>query len=278
MAWIAFNFETPEKAQTLELVQILGLPRPHILGALALTWRWFSEQTVLGLSHTCPGTVSTISETPGFGEALVRVGWLRVLPDGAGIEMPNFDRHTGSAHAARRKASWRWQTRPKTVPGQSQDSPAVVLTQNQSQSQSQKEEEPLTPFSITRTKPQTKPRKKPPIRKPEDVPIPATLRAASPALQDWIEHRRALGKPATAVALQRLLLRLEAWGPERAVQALEHSLEHNWSGVFEPKSDEAGGTPTIPGLRQEETAAQYANRRAAERAARNGSHPTQTTP
>ena len=272
MSWIAFDSETPDKTQVLELIQLLQLPRPHILGALALTWRWFSEQTVLGLSRTSPGTIDVVSETPGFGAALLRVGWLRELPDGAGIEMPNFDRHTGSAHAARRKAVWRNKKRPETVPGQSQDRPTFVLPQSQSQSQRREEEPPLPPPKT----PKRKKAKPEPGPGPETVPIPPELDHASfhGLWREWIEHRRR-NDPMTARAAELALGRLVRLGRVAACEAIANSLEHpRWTSIYPPKPEQLGTGPTtlLPGLREGESAADYANRRARERAQANGTH------
>lgn len=51
---------------------------------------------------------------------------------------------------------------------------------------------------------------------------------------DYLEHRRELRKPLTRVAARRLMAKLERWGHERALAALEWSMENGWLGVFEP--------------------------------------------
>lgn len=63
-----------------------------------------------------------------------------------------------------------------------------------------------------------------------------------PALQsawdDYRDHRRELRKPLTRVAERRLMAKLEGWGSDRALAALEWSMENGWMGVFEPPSQQ----------------------------------------
>lgn len=137
MPWFKFDHSTPEKQQVLEVATALGLPRAQVIGALCLIWRWFSEQTVAGLSRDNPGILDIVSETPGIGEQLERVGWL--VRGGGTMSIPGFDRWTGSAQEARRRQKNRLRAAENdgngTVPGQRRDGPPHVPPQTQTQTQ-----------------------------------------------------------------------------------------------------------------------------------------------
>ena len=51
----------------------------------------------------------------------------------------------------------------------------------------------------------------------------------------YLAHRKEIRKKLTALAASRLLVRLERWGEERAIAALDYSISQGWIGVFEEK-------------------------------------------
>jgi hypothetical protein len=65
---------------------------------------------------------------------------------------------------------------------------------------------------------------------------PVALREA---WSDYQRHRQQMGCPLTEVAATRLRAKLERWGEDRALAALEWSMENGWRGVFEPPSSAA---------------------------------------
>lgn len=72
--------------------------------------------------------------------------------------------------------------------------------------------------------------------------IPERLRTPEfrAAWNDWLVYRKAR-KPALPKASQiQKLKELEAWGPERAIRAIRHSIGQGWQGVFEPKNGTGG--------------------------------------
>lgn len=64
--------------------------------------------------------------------------------------------------------------------------------------------------------------------------------------QSFAKHRREIKKPLTPEAARRTLAKLESWGVERAVAALEHSISNGWQGVFEPQGSAPTGPPAPP--------------------------------
>ena len=55
------------------------------------------------------------------------------------------------------------------------------------------------------------------------------------AWQDWQQHRIEKKKKLTATSRKMQLKKLAAWGEQRAIDAINLSIEKNWEGIFEPK-------------------------------------------
>lgn len=61
------------------------------------------------------------------------------------------------------------------------------------------------------------------------------------AWQRWHDHRAEIRHPLTPTTERLQLKKLAAWGSERAVAALEHSISNGWQGIFEPEQARGGG-------------------------------------
>jgi len=83
--------------------------------------------------------------------------------------------------------------------------------------------------------------KKPSKVKEPQTPIPDSLDtpAFHKAWADFLEHRREMKHPATALAQTRLLNQCEKWGEARAVEAIDISIGSGWRGLFEPRGNAA---------------------------------------
>ena len=55
------------------------------------------------------------------------------------------------------------------------------------------------------------------------------------ALEDWIEHRKEMGRPMTNTAIKRLKRKLMQYPEDVQEQAIERAMEANWQGVFPEK-------------------------------------------
>lgn len=63
------------------------------------------------------------------------------------------------------------------------------------------------------------------------------------AWRDWREHLRQAGIRTTAAATKQQLAQCVAWGPERAIAALRHSIAGNCKGLYPAKAS-TNGKPT----------------------------------
>lgn len=78
------------------------------------------------------------------------------------------------------------------------------------------------------------------------APIPAALEGPEflEAWIGWLESRAKLKRAPTRRAQVLWLTRLEAWGVARAIAALNHSEMNTWTGIYEPRREEAQGVAT----------------------------------
>lgn len=99
------------------------------------------------------------------------------------------------------------------------------------------------------------PRKRVPAADAASVPIPMLLDTDRfrEAWTAFLAERAANKKPVTERAAGMLLRKMQPWGPEKAIRALEASIVGRWSGVFEPtdaREPHASQAPPPPPTRE----------------------------
>lgn len=95
MSWLKFDLSTPEKTEVLAITVALGWDDPDLtVGKLLKVWRWFDQHTVEGNAPSVTtALLDRIVGVTGMSDAMIAVGWL--VKSGAGLQLPNFDRHNG---------------------------------------------------------------------------------------------------------------------------------------------------------------------------------------
>lgn len=94
--WLKIEINTPDKPEVLALTERMKWVDPDTtVGKLIRLWVWFDQHTNNGYARsvTDANAFDRICGAPGFGQALLDVGWLSITKDGA--TLPNFDRHNG---------------------------------------------------------------------------------------------------------------------------------------------------------------------------------------
>ena len=80
--------------------------------------------------------------------------------------------------------------------------------------------------------------------KPIDLPLPYETEAFKSAWADFDAHRWLLKRekktPWTALAGKRILARLEGYGHDNAIKAIDNSIVGGWAGVFDPDKSFGG--------------------------------------
>jgi hypothetical protein len=70
-----------------------------------------------------------------------------------------------------------------------------------------------------------------------DVSLPFISDQFKETWNDWIQHRIQKKKKLTQISQSRQLKKLASWGEDRAIAAINLSIEKNWEGIFEPKPE-----------------------------------------
>ena len=101
-AWIKLEHTTPDKQELYRMSEMLNLDVDAIFGKVMRFWIWADQNTDNGhISVTTLSQVDRVTFCPGFGAAMVKVGWLTV-EDGE-LVIPNFDRH--NSETAKKRAN-----------------------------------------------------------------------------------------------------------------------------------------------------------------------------
>ena len=101
MDWIKVRRCLRNHVQVVKLAEILNIQdRDVVVGKLVRFWLWVTENTTTGkLKDMSIDTINVVMEMDGFGEAMLKVGWMKV--SGRSLKIPDYDRHM-SYHAAAR--------------------------------------------------------------------------------------------------------------------------------------------------------------------------------
>ena len=93
--WMKFEVDTPEKPEVFEMTVAMGWSDPDLtVGKLLKVWRWFDKHTINGNApRVTLALLDNVTGVTGFAQAMCDVNWLE--QDGAGVSLPNFDRHNG---------------------------------------------------------------------------------------------------------------------------------------------------------------------------------------
>jgi len=90
--WVKIEKTTARKPEVLRIANLLGVHPDHAFGLCIRFWVWVDDHMkTCNAPSVTASDVDVILERPGFSDALLSVGWLRVR-DGS-LEVPNFDRH-----------------------------------------------------------------------------------------------------------------------------------------------------------------------------------------
>lgn len=103
--WIKIDRDLPHKPEVMRLAEILGVDELQVVGHLVLFWSWCDAN----MSLECPdvkGTKRGLNRAAcheGMVDALIEVGWLQVVQDGAHerYRIPNFERHLSKSAKTR---------------------------------------------------------------------------------------------------------------------------------------------------------------------------------
>ena len=105
--WLKLECSTPDKPEVFAITARMGWDDPDLtVGKLFRIWRWFDQQTVNGNADgvTC-ALLDRIAGATGFAQAMIDVAWL--TETGAGLMLPNFEKHNGATAKGRAQTAKR---------------------------------------------------------------------------------------------------------------------------------------------------------------------------
>ena len=103
--WIKIDRDLPHKPEVMRMAELLGVDELQVVGHLVLFWSWCDAN----MSLDCPDVIGTkrglnrAACHDGMVDALIEVGWLEVIRDGAAerYRIPKFERHLSKSAKTR---------------------------------------------------------------------------------------------------------------------------------------------------------------------------------
>jgi hypothetical protein len=218
--WMKIELELPDKPEVYRIAGILGLDPDAVVGKLFRVWSWFDKHTEAGnAAGVTYALLDRITGVTGFAEAMALAGWLEQR--GSELLIPNFDRHNGKTAKNRALTA-------KRV--------AVKRTKCNAESNAQ---------SVTYALPREEKRREERKEVSREV-LPDWLPAEK--WQDFVDHRKAIRKPMTDKARERMLRHLsdlKAKGHD-VLALIDTAIRSGWQDVYEPKPAGQFNSPAVP--------------------------------
>lgn len=229
--WIKVEKVTARKPEVLRIAGLLKVHADHAFGLCVRFWFWCDDHLAnSNAAGVTKNDVDALLDCPGFADALLSVGWLRVR-DGS-LEVPNFDRHLSQSSKRRALTAARVSDHRGRKGNKKSNASGVTPSSSSSSSNSKSS-------SRKRGPPKTKPPKPKKFVQGEQ-PIPEALALSAhfiEAWKVWLSHRASIKKPYRSAESERAeLANLECWGADRSVAAIKFSLSKGWQGIFEDKT------------------------------------------
>ncbi len=83
------------------------------------------------------------------------------------------------------------------------------------------------------------------------LPLPFPSDEFRASWSEWVQHLREKKKPLAESAGGKQLRKLAVIGEVRAIAAIDHSIERNWAGIFEPQAAQSAPTAGAGNRREE---------------------------
>ena len=97
--WIKVEKCTIDKPEVMDMAEMLAISQEAAVGHCIRFWCWCDDHQKNGvLRFTDTAKIDAIARIDGFGDAMLKVGWL--IMDGT-IRVANFDRHLGQGAKTR---------------------------------------------------------------------------------------------------------------------------------------------------------------------------------
>lgn len=100
--WIKFEHATIDKPEVAFMADLLGIKPDEAIGLLVRFWVWMDRNARNGsVTHVTQQTLDNTMHCPGFGAAIVTVGWAEIDAKTHTLTAPNFGRHNENSAKTR---------------------------------------------------------------------------------------------------------------------------------------------------------------------------------
>lgn len=201
----------------------------EIVGTLVRLWALFDRYTEDGkLKNYTPAILDQMFGIDGFCSAVASVGWLEIGENY--VEMPGFSKYLSKTAKARMKDA----QRKKAERAASEICPKNVRNDS--------DENRTTKEKKRKQKNLLIPPKSPKGERvgfdPSEVFFPENLDTNEfrNVWRAWCSHRKEIKKVLTPTQCESQLSQLAAWGMDRAIAAINHTITMGWQGLREPQA------------------------------------------
>lgn len=209
--WIKMRLDLGTSPKVVRISSALKADRLRVIGGLHAVWCLFDVHSEDGrLDGYSLETLDDMIGFPGFGAAMVSVGWLAEGVDF--IEVPRFDEHGGQSAKKRAMETERKRVVRKV------SAPKEDKTRDKSRTREEEEEEKNIEANAS------------------IPPYPPTLDLET--WERWRGYRKQLGKPIKPASVAEAMQRMAGYGADQAA-VVAQSIANGWQGLFELKPDEA---------------------------------------
>ena len=216
--WIKIEHATPDKPEIVAISTALGIDQNAVIGACLRLWIWADQQSETG--NALSVTLSWLDAhccCAGIATQLREVGWL-TGEDGS-VSIAKFDRHLGKSAKTRSQTARRVR--------KSRESCNASVTQRPLPEKRREEKRIIKKGRVS-----TVDASMVKDRLGEDSEFAKSPQFIA-AFTDWISHRQQIKKTVTPLSAAKALNRFVAWGVDRSIRAIEHSIRQGWTGIYE---------------------------------------------
>lgn len=223
--WIKMRSELDTDPDVVRTSVRTGLDEFAVVGRLHKLWSWADKHSTNGSLRVNSGYIDRLVACPGFSDALVDIGWLRVRHDS--LELPEWSRHNGLTAKARAGEAAR--KRSQRTPNDGAKTPLAdvrtnVRTNVPKMSGPEKRREEKSSSSSNEE---------------EGAAVPVNLQTPTfaAAWEAWFAYRKSAKlKRLAPVSIAQQLKKLGEMGHDQAIAAINESIANGWHGIFPPKT------------------------------------------
>jgi len=222
-----------------DILRNSDITRYITLALLMRTW-WFVNEHAEPIGEDsydsviydfAPDSIDEIVNIVGFGKMLITVKFIKYDEFNNSTIFVNFLEHNAIEHSrsvtpgAIRQREYRAR---KKAERETESSVTNSVTRD-----GDSDATPSTSTSLSPSTSEPKKKERQPKTKPAALPPELDVPKFKAVWEVYLTHRREKKAVMTPTAISRLLVKLHAWGADRSVAALEHSVANGWTGVFE---------------------------------------------